>query len=303
VIHVGTCSWTEKTLIKSGEFYPKDAKTAESRLRYYAGEFDTVEVDSTYYALPDSRNTYLWVHRTPVRFTFHIKVYGALTGHGVDPKTLPRDIQGMLSGEDRAKTHIYIKEPLLREAIAERFRSALAPLAESGKLGVLVYQFPPWFQYNPTNLDFIIRCQELMGTIPIAVEFRHGSWLTPQRKEQVLRFLREHHFTYITVDEPQYGTLATIPFIPCVTAGIAYFRFHGRNRENWLKKGIETSLRFAYEYSDNELEEFIPAIMELHGKANQTFVMFNNCHLGFAVRNAQKMREMLQKDDAGGRET
>jgi uncharacterized protein YecE (DUF72 family) len=70
MIHIGTCSWTEKTLIQSGEFYPKEAKTAEARLRYYAKKFDIVEVDSTYYAIPDKRNTYLWADRTPENFIF-----------------------------------------------------------------------------------------------------------------------------------------------------------------------------------------------------------------------------------------
>jgi uncharacterized protein YecE (DUF72 family) len=300
VIRVGTCSWTEKTLIRSGEFYPRHAKTAESRLTYYAESFDTVEVDSTYYAMPDARNARLWAQRTPGGFTFHIKAYGALTGHSVDPATLPKDIQRMLSGEEMEKSRIYIREPLVREAIAERFRDALAPLAESGRLGVLVYQFPPWFQYSTRNLDFILRSYELMGDMPVAVEFRHGSWLTPLRREQVIRFLLEHRLTYITSDEPQYGSLATVPFIPRVTTDIGYFRFHGRNRENWLKKGIETSLRFAYEYSDKELQEFISPITELHREAKQIFVMFNNCHLGFAVRNARKMKEMLHEEDAGG---
>ena len=65
MIHIGTCSWTERTLIKSGEFYPKGLSTAEDRLKYYADKCDTVEIDSTYYAIPDKRSTYLWVDRTP----------------------------------------------------------------------------------------------------------------------------------------------------------------------------------------------------------------------------------------------
>jgi uncharacterized protein YecE (DUF72 family) len=107
VIHVGTCSWTENTLIRSGEFYPRTVKTAEGRLRYYANSFDTVEVDSTYYAIPDMRNTSLWAERTPEDFIFHIKVYGALTGHGVDPKTLPKDIFNLLSEKDKTERHVY----------------------------------------------------------------------------------------------------------------------------------------------------------------------------------------------------
>jgi uncharacterized protein YecE (DUF72 family) len=89
------------------------------------------------------------------------------------------------------------------------------------------------------------------------VEFRHGSWLEPDRLESVLHFFREHQLTYIVADEPQYGNLATILFLPNITTDIAYFRFHGRNSEHWLKKRIETSLRFAYLYSEDELKEFI----------------------------------------------
>ncbi len=294
MIRIGICSWTEKTFIQSREFYPRGVKTAEGRLRYYASHFDTVEVDSTYYGIPDKRNTILWAERTPENFVFHIKVYGALTGHGIDPLTLPKDIFNLLSEKDKTEKHTYIKEPSLLEIIAKRFQEVLTPFIEANKLGVLVFQFPPWFQYTTANLDYILKCKELMQTLPIAVEFRHGSWLTPDRMDSVLHFLSEHQLTYITADEPQYGNLATVPFSPQVTIDIAYFRFHGRNKENWLKKGIETSLRFAYLYSDDELKEIINPILMLNNHAKSTFVMFNNCHGGFAVKNALRLRDLMK---------
>jgi len=304
LIHIGTCSWTEKTLIQSGEFYPKGIRTAEGRLKYYAGHFDTVEVDSTYYAIPDIKNTYLWVDRTPDNFIFHIKVYGALTGHGIDPKTLPKDIFKLLSEKDKTERNIYIKEPSLLKAMAEKFRDILTPLIKDNKLGVLVFQFPPWFQYKTSNLDRILTCKELMQGLPVAVEFRHGSWLTPDRLDSVLQFLRKHQLTYIVADEPQYGNLATIPFLPDVTTEIAYFRFHGRNRDNWLKKGIETSLRFAYLYSDDELREFILSIKSVDKRARVTYAMFNNCHGGFAMKDALRLKELLaSKEMADVKET
>jgi uncharacterized protein YecE (DUF72 family) len=293
MIHVGTCSWTEKTLIQSGEFYPRGIRTAEGRLRYYASQFDTVEVDSTYYAIPDIKNTHLWVDRTPENFIFHIKIYGALTGHGIDPKTLPKDIFRLLSEKDRTERNIYIKEPYLLKAMSEKFRDSLAPLMKANKLGILVFQFPPWFQYKTSNFDYILNCKELMQELQMAIEFRHGSWLEPDRVDSVLQFLRKHQLTYIAADEPQYGNLATIPFLPDVTTDIAYFRFHGRNKENWLKRGIETSLRFAYSYSDDELRDFIPSMQRVDKRAKVTYAMFNNCHGGFAVRNAIRMKELL----------
>jgi uncharacterized protein YecE (DUF72 family) len=294
MIHIGTCSWTEKTLIESHEFYPREVKTSEGRLRYYASQFDTVEVDSTYYAIPDKRNTSLWADRTPENFIFHIKAYGALTGHGIDPKTFPKDIFNLLPEKDKTEKNIYVKEPSLLQVIAKRFQEALTPLMETNKLGVLVFQFPPWFHYRTVNLDYILTCKELMQVLQIAVEFRHGSWLTSDIRDTVFHFLREHKITYVAADEPQYGNLATIPFSPDVTTEIAYFRFHGRNRENWLKKGIETSLRFAYLYSDDELREFINPILNTSKHARSSFVMFNNCHGGFAIKNALRLREFVK---------
>jgi uncharacterized protein YecE (DUF72 family) len=299
MIHIGTCSWTEKTLIKSGEFYPGAVKTAEDRLRYYASNFDTVEVDSTYYAIPDMRNSSLWVERTPKDFVFHIKVYGALTGHGIDPKTLPKDIFNLLPDKDKTEKHVYIKEPHLLQVIADRFNEALSPLKRTNKLGVLVFQFPPWFQYKTANLDYILNCKELMQGLPVAVEFRHGSWLTSDHLDSVLQLFRKNQLTYVTADEPQYGNLATVPFLPNVTTDIAYFRFHGRNKENWLKKGIETSLRFAYLYSDEELKKFVPSIKGADKRAKVTYAMYNNCHGGFAMKNALRLKELLAEKTAG----
>ncbi len=139
----------------------------------------------------------------------------------------------------------------------------------------------------------MLTCKKLMQGLPVAVEFRHGSWLESDILDSVLHFFRKHQLTYITADEPQYGNLATVPFFPDATTDIAYFRFHGRNKENWLKKGIETSLRYAYLYSDDELKEFIPSIQRVNKRAKVTFAMFNNCHVGFAMKDALRLKELL----------
>jgi len=298
MIYTGTCSWTEKTLIQSGEFYPKEARTAEARLKYYAEHFSTVEVDSSYYAIPDKSITALWSDWTPKNFVFHIKAYGALTGHGIKPKTLPIEIATLFPKKDREKKYVYIKEADLLKIIAEKFWDSLRPLVKENKLGILVFQFPPWFQYRIANLDYILQCKELMKGLPIAVEFRHGSWLTHERAGSIFSFLRKHRISYIGADEPQYGSLATIPFIPEVTSDVAYFRFHGRNKENWLRREIETSFRYDYLYSDDELKEFIEQILDLGRNAKKAYAMFNNCHGASAVRNARRLKELIVQEKA-----
>lgn len=296
MVYCGTCSWSEKTLLQSGEFYPKEIKTPEERLKYYAGHFRTVEVDSSYYAIPARQTTALWAERTPDDFIFHIKVYGAMTGHGVEYRTLPPDVSVLLPLSERKKKFVYIRDQSLLREIAEKFRDSMLPLSRAGKLGLLVFQFSPWFLYTNENLKYILFCREAMQGLPLAVEFRHGSWLTPDRRGYVFTFLKDHQLIYVSADEPQYESLATVPFLPEVTGDTAYFRFHGRNRENWLKKGIETSMRYAYLYSEEELRSFIPKIRELSKKTKATYLMFNNCHGGFAVRNALKMKEEIRKE-------
>lgn len=214
MIRVGTCSWTEKTLVKSGAFYPRGTRSAEERLRYYAENYDTVEVDSTYYALPEAGTSSLWAARTPEGFVFHVKAYGALTGNGVDPGTLPAEILRRLPSGDRGKRYAYVRDPAVLGLIAGRFREGLSPLAEAGKLGVVLFQYPQWFHLRPESLDRLASLTALMEGLRVAVEFRHGSWLRPESRQEVWEFLRRRGLTYVTADEPQYGTLATVPSCP-----------------------------------------------------------------------------------------
>lgn len=294
-ILVGTCSWAEKSLIKSGEFYPKHISSAEERLRYYSGVFNTVEVDSTFYAIPALRTVHLWSARTPEDFIFHIKAYAALTGHGVNPKTLPPDLRGAIKKDQQEKPLIYIKDRALIEELFNRFKDSLRPLINSGKLGLLVFQYPPWLHYSQRALEKILKTKSLLDGLELAVEFRHGSWLKAQNRHSVLRFLHENKITYIIADEPQFGTLDTVPYLPEVTTEFAYFRFHGRNTSTWLKRGIETSLRYDYLYSAEELMEFVPDIKRLSLKTRKTYAMFNNCHGASAVKNALMLMKLLQE--------
>lgn len=298
MIRISTCSWSEKSLIDSGEFYPPEVKTAEGRLRYYASHFTTVEVDSTYYAVPDPRTVWLWCIRTNDDFIFHIKAYGALTGHAIDPRTLPPDIRGIAAPGTQPGHRVYVRDREGVTMIGRRFLDTLLPLKSAHKLGHVIFQFPPWFDYTISNMDYILFCRELMDGVALAVEFRHGSWLTGRNVRTVFDFLEKNGITYVPADEPQYGTLATVPFVPRITTDTAYFRFHGRNKENWLKKGIATSLRYDYTYSDNELKELTYAIKEADRQAKTTYAMFNNCHRGNATTNALRLKQLLE--DAPG---
>src|SRR3990172_1873772 len=124
IFRVGTASWTDPTLVASGSFYPPSARTAEDRLRFYAEHFDTVEVDSTYYALPSERNAELWAERTPADFVFHVKAFSLLTTHGAETARLPRAIKELLSEENLSKPRLASPSPEVRDLAFQMFTQA-----------------------------------------------------------------------------------------------------------------------------------------------------------------------------------
>ena len=290
-IRIGTCSWTEKSLIGSGIFYPRGVDSAEDRLRFYASRFNTVEVDSSYFSIPTLHMAQAWADRTPENFLFHVKAHGALTGHYVDPRALPEALCESLPAADRMQDSVQISEPSVLREMAKAMVAALAPLKSAHKLGFIIFQFPPWFSCRNANRDYLLYCKKLMDGLPIAVEFRHGSWLSRRHAQELFAFLREHKITYITCDEPQYGSLASAPFLPEATSSIAYLRLHGRNAETWLG---HPELCHDYLYGEQELRALALDIRRLQSKARTTFVMFKNCHAGHAVTNAFQLRQLLR---------
>ena len=293
-ILIGTCSWTDPTLIESGRFYPSPSLSAEARLRYYASQFPIVEVDSPYYALPSERTSGLWVKRTGDNFIFDIKAFRLFTQHPTSPASLPRDIRQALPPKIGDKNSLYYRdlpEDLLQETW-HRFQQALLPLDSSGKLGVVLFQFPPWFYYGERQCSYILSCQQNLPQYTIAIEFRHNSWLNEKNIEHTLSFLRRHNLPFVCVDEPQ-GFPSSVPPLAAATSDIALVRFHGRNRETWEKKDIGPAERFNYRYTREELAEWVPRIKELAAKTHQLHILFNNCHQDKAVVNASQIRLML----------
>ncbi len=291
-VRVGISSWTEPTLIKSGAFYPPDATTAEDRLRFYAKHFPIVEVDSTFYALPNEKTAALWVDRTPPDFIFDVKAFALLTQHPAPPERLPKDLRerlGVTTG------NVYFKDlkPKDKEEIWDRFRAGLQPLVDARKLGAIVFQFPKWFLPNPPAYRFMEDLREWLPDVPVAVEFRQQSWMSEFRRDRVLQFLKDHRLTYVGVDEPQ-GFNSSVPPVAAATAPLAMVRFHGRNQETWEKKGITTAEKFRYLYDRSELAPWVARIRELAQQAQEVHVVMNNCYGDYAVRNSRDLSELLE---------
>ena len=291
---VGTCSWTDPTLIQSGRFYPASAKSAEARLQFYASQFRLVEVDSTYYSMPREETAVLWAQRTGPDFVFDVKAFRLFTMHPTPLPVLPKDIRESLPSELQHKANVYqrdLPEDITYELWA-RFERALLPLDSAGKLGIVLFQFPPWYYPGDEQYDYILSCKQKLPQYRIAVEFRHNSWLNEKNRERTFSFLRENNLPFVCVDEPQ-GFKSSVPPLAQTTSDIALVRFHGRNRSTWEKQGITTAERFNYLYQENELREWVPRIKYLAEKTQQCHVLFNNCHEDKAVSNARQIRLMF----------
>lgn len=293
-ILIGTASWTDKSLLKSG-WYPPDASSAEERLRYYAGQFPLVEADSTYYFLPSEKNSKLWVERTPKDFTFNIKAFSLLTQHPTKPPAL----KGFLEVEGTKNVYAKDVDADVIERVWDAFLEALEPLQAAGKLGALLFQFPPWFTIGRKSREYIIGCAKRAAPIPICVEFRNKTWLSERNQKETLDFLEGHGLPLVCVDMPQ-GFVSSIPPVSAATAALAVVRFHGRNSEEWESGSVQR--RFKYLYSKKELEGWAPRIEKLSSEAKSTHVLMNNCHRDFAQQNAKELAAILSEQRGSGGE-
>jgi uncharacterized protein YecE (DUF72 family) len=298
-IRVGTCSWADESLSKY--FYPPEVKGAEERLRYYAERFDTVEVNSTYYRLPDRQMVEKWAERTPDDFVMHVKAFGVMTRHPVKVEQLPTDLREDAPLDERGRVDRPPRE--FRGEIFRRFHEALEPLRETGKLGGILMQFPPYVVPRPAAFDYLEWAQEQLGGDEMLVEFRHASWLGDEHRDETLAFLERHAMTLVIVDAPKTGGRNVLPTLVTTTSPTAYIRFHGRNAETWNKHVRSAAERFDYLYAEDELRAWVEPLSELAGKAEVVYAMFNNNGrsttadgtIAQAPVNAQMLKGLLQQ--------
>ena len=292
---VGTCSWTDKTMIE--RWYPRGVNSAEARLRYYAARFDAVEVDSSFYALPNPRNSELWAQRTPPGFTFHLKAYGLMTGHSVDERALDpelREFDYALTNRGRVRD----PDPRMVDRAFELFVDALEPLRRAGRMGGVLLQYPATFTaedraHERRNLEAIERAADFLRPLPVFVEFRHASWVTGPQLTRTMRFLADRWLAYVAVDAPRIAGQPIPPPVTAATSALGYVRFHGRNAATWNARTESAADRFDYLYGPDELEEWRRPVTQLAEETERTWVMFNNCKYDYAPRNAREMAEIL----------
>jgi uncharacterized protein YecE (DUF72 family) len=284
-IRVGTASWTDRTLLASG-WYPDDANTPEKRLAYYATKFPMVEVDATYYSPPAEETATLWANRTPADFLFNIKAFSLLTQHPTKVSALYKDLR-----PETDKKNVDPKDLPADtiEQVWERFLSALTPLVDTGKLGAILFQFPPWFTIRRSNKQYLLEVAKRCAPLRVAIELRHRSWFDGDNADETIDFLRRSKLPFVCVDMPQ-GHTSSIPPVLEATADLSVVRFHGHS-DKWTSKDIYE--RFGYRYTTEELTEWVPKLQTLSKDVAETHVLMNNCYQDYAQTNAEDLNDLL----------
>jgi len=265
-VRIGICSWADDGLLK--HWYPREVRTAETRLRYYAERYDVVEVDSPFYRLPSPETSARWAERTPESFVFHAKASKEMTGH---------------------------EETDSRERSFVEFRDSLAPLEASGKLRGVLLQFHPRVKKSPEALDDLRDVADLLDPLVALIEFRHRSWMTEDERAHTLSFLEQHRLAYVSVDSPRTRASNVMPRVAAATHDVAYIRFHGRNWKTWNKKTKTSGERFDWLYERDDLEDWVEPITRLAEERHEVYAMFNNNRNDYAPRSAQVLRGLLEE--------
>jgi len=242
--YLGTCGWSYGEWV--GVLYERDS---DNKLRTYSRVFTTAEIDSTFYAYPSDRTVMGWLRHVNPDFVFTAKMPQVVTH-----KKKLNLTKGV--GED-----------------VKRVCQLMSPLQQNGKLGCILIQLPPSFDFQPDTMERFLEI--LPAEHRFAVEFRHLSWMRPE----TWSLLERHRVAYVVVDEP------LLPSEIHTTTDFAYFRWHGKGTRIW----------YDYRYEEKELTPWVPKIDETAKKVNRVYGYFNNHFHGYAVENCLQILEMLGK--------
>lgn len=288
-LRVGTSGWSYPTGrgTWNGLFYPpgrsKRAGTADfDELRYYAGHFDTVEVNSSFYGTPRPEVTRGWASRTPAGFEFSVKLYQKFT----HPKMFKDAALKAAPGSTGRLLDLLAQ---VTQSDIDEFRAGLEPLASAGKLGALLAQFPPSFKATPESRDYLSALLRAFADYRVAVELRHKTW--SDELADTLALLNAHHAAFVQIDEPKFRLSIRQNYLPNVT-GFYYMRLHGRNTQNWWRPAA-TEDRYDYLYSAEELREFSDVAGAAQALVRKSYLYANNHFASKSVVNAVMLKAQL----------
>jgi len=288
-VRVGTSGWSYPSGAGTwnGIFYPKGrskrAGTADfDELRFYAEHFNTVEVNTTFYGQPRAEVTRGWVDRTPAGFEFSVKLYQKFT----HPRMFREAALKRAPGGEGALLDLLSQ---VTQADVDEFRRGIAPLADAGRLGMVLAQFPPSFTAAPASQAYLEQLLRTFSDYSVAVELRHRSWSDDFGR--TLDLLNPYRAALVQIDEPKFTLSIAQNRLPNVT-GAWYMRLHGGNAEQWWRH-VRAEDRYNYLYSSGELREFSDAAGAAAAIVKKAYLYTNNHFSSKAVVNAVMLKAQL----------
>ena len=287
-ILVGTASWSDPGFVE--RWYPKKLPAGE-RLPWYGQHFELVEVNSTFYSVPEPRMVERWCAATPNDFTFDIKLHQLFSFHSTPAKLLPPDLQRR--AETEAKGNVKAT-PEIQEALLKAFLRAVAICRSAGKLGVLLLQLSPAFSPRKHQLSELAPLIEMLSGHELAIEFRNRNWVIGDQLESTIDFVRTNRAIFVNVDAPvsDHFTVMRSDVDEVTNSNVAYLRLHGRNAKAYIT-GKTVAARFDYDYDDKEIREVAERSKKLVSEAREVHAIFNNNNLDYAPRAALRLRKAL----------
>jgi uncharacterized protein YecE (DUF72 family) len=285
---VGTASWTDPGFVE--RWYPKKIAGHE-RLAWYAQHFEMVEVNSTFYSVPDQRTVERWCATTPPAFTFDVKLHQFFSFHSTQRKLLPPELQRLVHADAKGKV---AASATLRDALLESFLRPMSILQFAGKLGVFLLQLSPAFSPRKHELSELEPLIEKLVDYQLAIEFRNRNWVVGDQLRSTIDFLRKCDVGFVNVDAPASDHFSVVPsdLNEITNPEFTYVRLHGRDTKAYLT-GKTVAARFNYDYSDKEIREVADRSRKLAQDTKDVHVVFNNNNLDYAPRAATRLRTAL----------
>jgi uncharacterized protein YecE (DUF72 family) len=287
-ILVGTASWSDPGFVE--RWYPKKMPAGE-RLRWYAQHFEMVEVNSTFYSVPEPRMVERWCAATPNDFTFDVKLHQLFSFHSTPGKLLPPELQRRAETDARGNVK---STPDLQEALLTMFLRATTIFRDAGKLGVFLLQLSPAFSPRKHELGELEPLLDMLCDYELAIEFRNRNWAVGDQLRSTIDFLQKHQAIFVNVDAPESDHFMVMPsdVDEATNSNVAYLRLHGRNAKGYIS-GKSVAARFDYDYSENEIAEVAQRSRKLAREERELHVIFNNNNLDYAPRAALRLRKAL----------
>ena len=287
-ILIGTASWSDPGFVE--RWYPKKLPAGE-RLAWYAQHFEMVEVNSTFYSVPDQRTVARWCASTPKGFVFDVKLHQLFSFHSTPGKLLPPSLQKSAEIDEKGKVNT---TPMLREDLMKLFLDVFSILEHEKKLGLLLLQLSPAFSPRKHELAELDPLIALVRGHRLAIEFRNRNWVVGDQLGSTVEFLDEKRVVFVNVDAPDSDHFTVMPsdLNEITNPKAAYLRLHGRNARAYLT-GKTVAARFDYDYDDREISEIADRTKRLAREAEEAHVIFNNNNLDYAPRAALRLRKVL----------